>query len=165
MLKKFWLIPLALLLASSIPTTAYGRNRRGHENCNLCHLAVEEGKYNLTIKPNLEVINPSTGQAFNEEDALCMRCHKMQAKSIHPVGIVPDPQKVVLPPEARGKGGRITCASCHDFHEENKNYRYLRWASNGRKDISQFCTAYCHVRFAAPASKSMRLNSHLALHK
>ena len=165
MMRKCWLIPLAVLLFSSIPSPAHGRSSRGHENCNLCHLAVEEGKYKLTIKPNFEAINPNTGEPFDENDALCMRCHRMQAKSIHPVGIVPDPKKVTLPAEAMTKDGKIGCASCHDFHGGNNNYRYLRWSSNGGNDISKFCTAYCHSSYAAPRNANLRLRPHIVLHK
>lgn len=141
-MKKFLIITFALLLCT-MPNMSYGV---GHEKCNLCHLSVKEGKYNLTVHPDFNVVNPNTGKSFNAEDALCMSCHKMEAKRIHPVGIVPNPAKVVMPPEARGKEGRLTCGSCHDFHEKNKNYRYLRWPTNGGKNISQFCV-HCHSKY------------------
>jgi len=62
----------------------------------------------------------------------------------HPVGIVP--KKVKLPKEARGFKGQedqLTCLGCHDHHPSNKNYKYLRWPTDGGRDINAFC-AHCH---------------------
>lgn len=157
-MKKGWIITLIILL-SVIPTLAEGR---GHENCRLCHLAVEEGNYKITVKPNYDVTNPSTGRPYCEDDALCMRCHKMEAKSIHPVGIVPDITKVNMPPEAKGKDGMITCNSCHEVHEDNKNYKLLRWASDEGRNISKFCVAYCHVKLAPPSQVNSLYPAHIA---
>ncbi len=64
----------------------------------------------------------------------------------HPVGIVPDPNKVVLPRDARGFYGEeeeITCLSCHNHHPSNTNYKYLRWSSDNGKNMAVFCRK-CH---------------------
>ncbi|MBI5788888.1 MAG: hypothetical protein HZA78_08560 [Candidatus Schekmanbacteria bacterium] len=158
--KKYTAISFLLALLT-IPVLAQGK---GHENCNLCHLAVEDGNYNLTVKPNYQTHNPNTGQPFVEEDAVCMRCHKMEAKSIHPVGIIPDLQKVTMPSEITSKEGKLICASCHDIHE-SKNFRYLRWPVDSENAISQFCIARCHAKYAKPLYDSARLVPYLVQHR
>ncbi len=161
MTKKLWIIPLILLFCA-IPTTAHGA---GHEKCTICHVSVEDGNYTLTIKPNFNAVNPNTGKSYCNEDAFCMGCHTMEAKSIHPVGVIPNPTKVSLPQNAKGKGGEIICLSCHDIHPDNKNYRYLRWPSDGGKKISSFCVAHCHTQYAAPTHTSNRLSPPYLLSK
>jgi predicted CXXCH cytochrome family protein len=62
----------------------------------------------------------------------------------HPVGIVP--KTVVLPKEARGfkhQENQLTCLGCHDHHPSNPNYKYLRWPTDGGRDMNSFC-AHCH---------------------
>jgi len=66
----------------------------------------------------------------------------------HPVGIIPNPQKVILPRDARGFYGEeeeITCLSCHNHHPSNTNYKYLRWPCNDGKDMAIFCRK-CHPK-------------------
>jgi len=76
----------------------------------------------------------------------------------HPVGIVPDPRKVVLPRDARGFYGEeeeITCLSCHNHHPSNTNYKYLRWPSNGGKNMAIFCRK-CHKKQSKKRKRKRR---------
>ncbi len=79
----------------------------------------------------------------------------------HPVGIVPNPSKVVLPPEAKGFQGQddqLTCLGCHNHHPSNPNYKYLRWPSDKGQNINKFC-AHCHPDKVKPEGAKRRVKS------
>jgi len=126
----------------------------GHEACGMCHKDVEGNTHELVIEPDYQQLNPITGRPFNRNDALCMACHSFRhGRTIHPVGIIPNPNKVILPAESRGFSGQeneIGCWSCHDPHPDNKNYMYLRWLEAGDQNLANFCVAKCHTSFAKP---------------
>ncbi len=147
----FKAIGMAILCCSLLPMTGWAR---GHEDCGMCHNNVSANTKELSIEPNYQQLNPITGRPFSRNDALCMACHSFgHGKTIHPVGIVPNPNKVILPVESRGFAGQeseIGCWSCHDPHPDNKNYMYLRWLDDGDQNVSKFCVAKCHYRFAKP---------------
>ncbi len=144
-IKKL-ILPVIMLLCLA-PAFALAEK---HSDCKGCHINAEEEDYALVAKSDDNIINPFTGKSFGRSDSLCVACHqKFEAKSIHPVGIVPT--RYTLPPESTGFLGQekeISCFSCHDPHPKNKNYMYLRWPTESGNDISKFCVAKCHSKFA-----------------
>lgn len=133
-----------------------------HSDCDSCHVNAGEEDYTLVTKSDDSSINLFTGKPFGRSDALCMACHQQfEAESIHPVGIVPT--RYTLPAESMGFAGQeneISCFSCHDPHPENKNYMYLRWPAEGGINISKFCVAKCHSKFAQPQKIAFHRISH-----
>jgi tetratricopeptide (TPR) repeat protein len=112
----------------------------------MCHYDVERGSLHRFIEQETTRINPFTDQPFGRIDAICTSCHNALHLA-HPVGIIPDPQKVTLPPEAigfKGEEDRLTCMSCHDWHPTNTSYKYLRWAVADEEELSRFCLN-CHT--------------------
>lgn len=130
-----------------------------HDDCTLCHgVHSGQGPVILTETPNTTTINPRTGKPLKRIGQLCLACHAAEPDGAgyrpvdlnhtHPVGFTPDPNKVVLPPEAKGFAGEeedLTCNGCHDQHPSNTNYMYLRWPSDGGENLPKFC-AHCHPK-------------------
>ncbi len=138
------------IILTIFPLSAYGG---GHEDCNICHEDTEE--YALIVKPGSEIINPTTRKPYGKVDRLCVSCHEFHSKSSHPVGIVPNPERVDVPKEAlgfKGQEGRISCMSCHNPHPKNTNYKYLRWPPENVWNLARFCTN-CHTSQGAPERK------------
>ena len=118
-----------------------------HSYCRLCHEVPARGTFKPYIETVTTRINPFTGKPFERIEAICTSCHT-SLHLAHPVGIVPDPKKVVLPPEARGFRGeenKLTCLGCHNHHPDNQNYKYLRWPTDGGRDKAKFCV-HCHPK-------------------
>jgi hypothetical protein len=137
-------VGVILTVLSVYPIPAFGG---GHEDCNLCHKDSKRKEYELIVKPNVTIINPTTKKPYGKMDALCISsCHNVHVKYSHPVGIVPSRKETNIPKEAlnfSGQKGEITCLSCHDPHPENKNYKYLRWPPENKWNLSWFCLN-CH---------------------
>ncbi len=128
-----------------------------HKRCGMCNAVVERGILHGFIEQKTTRINPFTDQPFGRIEAICTTCHT-GLHLAHPVGIIPNPQKVVLPPEASGFKGeedRLTCMSCHDWHPTNKNYKYLRWPVAGEEDLNRFCL-HCHTKQGIKDKSPMR---------
>jgi tetratricopeptide (TPR) repeat protein len=139
-------------LAQSAPLTigeqlfSYNQKRKyKHRRCGMCHLDVERGILHRFIEQETDRINPFTGKPFGRVEAICTTCHT-SLHLAHPVGIIPDPKKVTLPPEAigfKGEEDRLTCMSCHDWHPTNTSYKYLRWQVESAEETGRFCL-HCH---------------------
>lgn len=80
----------------------------------------------------------------DEVDRLCARCHRMDTRSSHPVGITP---RVAIPLQRYlDHQGRLTCVTCHDVHqEEDRSLSPLELTGLLRGHVRgrQFC-ATCH---------------------
>ncbi len=117
-----------------------------HKRCGMCHSVVDRGILQPFVEQKTDRINPFTGKPFERIEAICTTCHS-SLHLAHPVGIIPNPEKVVLPPEAKGFKGEedcLTCMSCHDWHPTNNNYKYLRWPVTDEEDLNRFCLN-CHT--------------------
>ncbi len=148
MYSKYFIRLIFAAMLTVFPASAYSG---GHEDCNICHKDTEE----YALKPGSVIINPTTGKPYGRVDTLCVSCHEFHSKSSHPVGIVPNPDKVDVPREAlefKGQEGKISCLSCHNPHPKNTNYKYLRWPPENVWNLSQFCTI-CHTSERAPEGK------------
>ncbi len=136
------------------PASAFGG---GHDDCNMCHESVAEKNYTLIEYSDSEIINPATRKPYGKADAYCVYCHDIKSKSSHPVGVVPNPDKVNVPKEALGFKGQeheISCQSCHNPHPENRNYKYLRWPPENAWNLAQFCTN-CHTSKGTPQREGL----------
>jgi hypothetical protein len=139
-----YFLALFFIIWSTFPVVAYGS---GHEDCDSCHKNTSREDYTLVFKNKTEGINPSTKKPYGKMDALCYSCHEQNSQFAHPVGIIPDPQKVIVPEDALGFPGQeqeITCLSCHNPHPDNKSYQYLRWQVEDEDDMTTFCVK-CHA--------------------
>ena len=147
--KQSYGLIIAIIL-SIFPISAYAG---GHEDCNMCHENASNKDYTLIVEPDSDTINPTTRKPYGKTDALCVSCHELHSKTSHPVGIAPNPEKVTVPEDAlrfAGQEGKISCASCHNPHPENKNYKYLRWPPESVYNLARFCTN-CHASKGTPA--------------
>ena len=119
------------------------------ENCGDCHnLHDAKAPFSMTVKADTSVDNPYTNKKTSGQVSLCLGCHngsggpEIDLKSIHPVGMKPNPKKVKVDTTLLSKTGIFQCSSCHDFHPSNKNYKYLR-VDVEEDNIGYFC-ALCH---------------------
>lgn len=123
---------MSLLLIFAMPERAAGHNFIGKVGCFECHEKLPLGDAALHLKANIEKV--------------CMKCHKLDKRLSHPVGMVP---KVIIVPLdlPLDKEGRVSCITCHDVHMSavnkftGKKTHYLRRILKGKK----FCYA-CHVK-------------------
>lgn len=122
---------MILLLVFATPEMAAGHNFIGKVGCFECHEKLPLGKTALLLRTNIEKI--------------CVRCHKLEKRLSHPVGMVP---KVIVPVDLPlDKEGRVSCITCHDVHMSavnkltGKKTHYLRRILKGKK----FCYA-CHLK-------------------
>lgn len=137
-------LALFFVIGTMFPVLAYGG---GHENCDLCHKNASKKNYTLVSQNKTKAINPATKKPYGKLDALCQSCHEQSSQFAHPVGIIPDPQKVMVPEDALGFSGQeqeVTCLSCHNPHPDNKSYQYLRWQVEDEDDMTTFCVK-CHA--------------------
>jgi predicted CXXCH cytochrome family protein len=128
----------------------------------MCHKNdPEEDPYEFVVKVDTSTTNPRTGKPFSGVSALCLGCHNgdeaiaVDLEHSHPLGVAPDLSKVKVPKDAlefSGEEGKLSCGSCHDWHPDNENYRYLRWKAKGRYYLSSFCSK-CHADKANPEGK------------
>lgn len=98
----------------------------------------------------------SAGSLFQRDiDRLCKECHDRAENVSHPVGMTPSmrvPEDLHLDWQ-----GRLTCASCHDIHQQQAYPYKLRRPQAGRP----FCEA-CHRSIGdtrAPLTHSMITDS------
>lgn len=136
-----------------------------HEDCKMCHKSPDEEPYQFTVTPDTKTQNPKTSKPISGVSAICFSCHKegyagenagvpINLSSSHPIGVVPS-SRVSVPKdvlEFNGEKGLLSCGSCHNWHPDNKNYKYLRWEVSGRYDLNRFCSQ-CHKNKANPAGK------------
>ncbi len=133
---------------NSMMKTLFTYNQRSgqkHTRCGMCHIDIERGILQPYIEQKTKRTNPFTDKPFDRIEAICTSCHTALHMA-HPVGITPNPAKVILPAIAKGFRGEeenLTCMGCHDWHPTNKNYKYLRWPTDGGVNISKFCVQ-CH---------------------
>ncbi|MBI5787920.1 MAG: tetratricopeptide repeat protein [Candidatus Schekmanbacteria bacterium] len=123
------------------------QTKQKHTYCRLCHEIPSQGTFKSYVEVETDRINPFTGKPFERIESICTSCHT-STHMAHPVGIIPNPEKVVLPPEARGFRGeenKLTCLGCHNQHPDNPNYKYLRWSTDGGQDKAKFCVR-CHPK-------------------
>ena len=72
----------------------------------------------------------------------------MSRHDSHPFGLATWSPKKARIPEALLVNGRMECASCHDAHPSNTNYKYLRMdTGDDGRDTEAFC-GQCHPRKA-----------------
>ena len=141
------ILTLALaLLGLPMAASAAGSH---DNNCLDCHSIHDtKGPFAFGVAPNSSEKYTESGQVVRSTDALCLGCHN-EAEGImpilltksHPVGL--KPRKAFVPQEVLGKGGELTCTSCHDPHPSNPNYMYLRVGTQDGKRMGAFCS-YCH---------------------
>ncbi|MEW6087997.1 MAG: cytochrome c3 family protein [bacterium] len=119
------------------------------ENCTDCHnLHDAKAPFSMAVKADTTIDNPYTKAKISGQSAICMGCHNGSAgpeidmKKTHPVGMKPDPKKVIVDTTVLSKEGIFECGSCHDFHPSNTNYKYLRVEVKS-ENIGLFC-ALCH---------------------
>lgn len=121
-------------------------------NCKDCHSIHDaKGGKIIAVAPDLKDVNPVTKKPLSGISSLCLGCHsgeggpEISIMKSHPVGVVPNPKKAQVPAEWLRDGGLFECSSCHDFHPNVTNYRYLRIdvGPNGN-DLGKFC-AICHA--------------------
>jgi hypothetical protein len=119
----------------------------------MCHKNdPEEDPYEFVVKIDKDTLNPRTGRPLSGISALCLGCHNgdeappVSLEHSHPVGFAPD-KAMKVPKDVltfSGEEGKLSCASCHDWHPDNENYKYLRWKAEGRYYLSGFCS-HCHA--------------------
>ncbi|TYO98807.1 putative CXXCH cytochrome family protein [Geothermobacter ehrlichii] len=127
-MKKL-LAPLAILvLVGSLSLTGFSTGRGKHDftgKCELCHLvAPQKGQPGIFVQ---------------DIDYLCKTCHQIVEGSSHPSEVAPSmklPKVYTLDWQ-----GRITCATCHNPHDEDAegNPYMLKTALRGKA----FCQS-CH---------------------
>ncbi|TAL26580.1 MAG: hypothetical protein EPN94_02955 [Nitrospirae bacterium] len=122
---------MGLVLLFAMPERAAGHNFIGKVGCFECHEKLPVGKTALLLKTNIEKI--------------CMKCHHLEKRLSHPVGVVP---KVIVPLDLPlDKDGMVSCVTCHDVHMSavnkltGKKTFYLRRTLKGKK----FCYS-CHTK-------------------
>lgn len=128
------LVALAVTVASP---RAQSRTKDPHNSaCATCHAGVP---------------TPDAPAVARDISQLCQKCHPRPASNSHPVGMVPSmkvPDDLHL--DWRGK---MTCATCHDVHQQGTSGRarypvLLRRPQPGWN----FCVA-CHRNIGAPGAK------------
>ncbi len=151
MYKTIWrsmLMLVFLVVCFSSPAWSVGP----HEECDMCHKDVEDDPYVFVVAADTKTINPRTQKPLTGVSAICMGCHNEEGEipvlleHSHPVGIAPTLKGVKVDKDAlsySGEEGLLSCGSCHDWHPDNENYKYLRGKVNGRYDLSGFCSS-CH---------------------
>jgi hypothetical protein len=148
MISKYYFVSIFTIIFSIFPSLVY---TKGHEDCKLCHKNAKEKKYEFIVEADTKTINPTTDKPYGKADSFCISCHKLHSITSHPVGIVPNAEKVTVPEDALGYSGQekeITCLSCHNPHPENKNYKYLRWPPENEFNLAQFCLN-CHAAYGS----------------
>ncbi len=136
-----------LVLGLATPVLAYGPH---DPNCVECHsIHAAKGKAILAVSPNTKEKNPGTGAGAAGDQALCLGCHNedqgimpIHLSSTHPVGVKPN--KVKVPGEMLRDDGTLGCASCHNPHPSNPNYKYLQGSVSKGSELGKFC-ALCHA--------------------
>lgn len=122
---KLSLLAVVVLLALSQSFLWGGRNGAGHDfrgRCQLCHLAYPK--------------NGNAGRFARDISYLCLECHNIGSNSSHPIGMTPSMQ--VPDGFSLDWSGRMTCATCHDPHDDSGNLSYLRTSARGR-DFCDLC--------------------------
>ncbi len=135
-----------LVLGLAGTALAYGPH---DPNCVECHsIHTAKGKAILAVAPNTQEKNPATGAGAAGDQALCLGCHNedqgimpIHLSSTHPVGMKPN--KVKVPAELLRDDGTLGCASCHNPHPSNPNYKYLQGTVAKGSELGKFC-AMCH---------------------
>jgi predicted CXXCH cytochrome family protein len=97
--------------------------------------------------------DPKSGGArvVRDINGLCLDCHARADSTSHPVGMIPS---MKVPEDLHLDGrGRLTCATCHDVHQQGADGRarypaLLRRPQAGRP----FCAA-CHRTIGAPNAR------------
>jgi len=158
--RWYWTVMIAGLLVGDPALAEEGFGP--HKDCKMCHSKDPNSEpYEFAVKQDDKTQNPATRKTLQGVSALCLACHGKhgegeEAKGIdlhasHPIGIAPG-GNVKVPKEGLGYSGEektLSCASCHDWHPTNKNYKYLRWGAAGKYDLSRFCQ-HCHVNKGNP---------------
>ena len=120
---------------------AYVKKHNFVGQCQICHASV----------PSRDT--PFEAITFTDQlDRLCARCHKLQERTSHPVGVMA--QGAAALQRYLDKEGRLTCVTCHDVHKEDRPLQdateakgLLRGHVRGR----EFCAA-CHNERSLGAS-------------
>ncbi|HEX9241552.1 MAG TPA: cytochrome c3 family protein [Anaeromyxobacter sp.] len=147
---------LALAAVAALPLSALAAGGHDAVGCTGCH-AIHTAKGNIifAVKPNAQVQNPKTKQAYTGTTALCLGCHEESSKGgqgyapisshiSHPYGVTAvDPKVAKVPAELLREGGRFECLGCHDPHPSNPYYKYLRVDTAKGSKMDAFC-AICH---------------------
>lgn len=154
MMKKLFILSfVALMFIITNKSYAFGPH---DENCIECHSVHQaKGSKLAAVAPTNEKY--LTGEPVKGVDAFCLGCHNknvgimpIEMHKTHPVGVTP--KKAKVPSTNLTADGMFTCASCHDPHPSNPNYKYLIIDTKGGKDLGKFCS-YCHPA-QAPAVRA-----------
>lgn len=76
--------------------------------CQMCH---------TQIPPEGASFEAAAGTLSNTPEILCSRCHQMEERLSHPVGVLP--QRPVALQRFLDAQGRLSCITCHDVHKED----------------------------------------------
>lgn len=143
---------VTLFLALALPAVGFAAGAHEALSCTGCHgIHTARGEIIFAVDPNTQAINPATGTVFEGVTALCLGCHSetggmgilpIAGKTSHPIGVAPDAKVATVPPQLI-RDGKLECVGCHDPHPSNPNYKYLRVATSGGSDMTNFCNL-CH---------------------
>lgn len=123
-----WLI---FLLRGFGLTAAHKHDFEG--KCQACHTEI----------PQAGAPFEETHLANNLEEA-CMRCHQINLRTSHPVGM--KPSRGILLQRYLDPQGKLTCITCHDVHKEervNFSQQELKGLLRGHARGRSFCYT-CH---------------------
>lgn len=129
-----------------------------HDDCKMCHKDEDDDPSEFVVELDTKTINPRTQKPVSGVTALCLGCHNEDGdlpvllEHSHPVNVVPTLKGVKIDKEVlsySGEEGMLSCGSCHDWHPENENYKYLRVDVEGRYDLNKFCSK-CHPDKGSP---------------
>ena len=146
-MRKVSLIIFAVLILAA---PGYVFAAGSHDNgCTECHsLHDTKGDFSFGIAPNTIEKYKMSGKTVSGSDALCLGCHNDDEGIIpvllmksHPVGV--SPVKAVVPENLLSDEGVLACASCHDPHPSNTNFKYLKADTEGGKKMGKLCVI-CH---------------------
>jgi predicted CXXCH cytochrome family protein len=94
---------------------------------------------------------PGASEVVRDIDRVCIDCHARSESNSHPVGMVPSmkvPEDMHLDDR-----GRMTCATCHDIHQQGASGHARYPALLRRSQIGRpFCVA-CHRTIGTPNAR------------
>ena len=151
----------------ALPAFLFAAGPHDSLSCTGCHgiHTAKTGELIFAVDPNTKLINPATKQPYSGTTALCLGCHAdadqggmgiapVSPKHSHPFGMVPNPKRASVPPEAL-RNDKLECVGCHDPHPSNANYKYLRVDTAKGSKMEDFC-AYCHSAQAGISAPKQR---------
>ena len=145
-MKRHAFVAGLILGLAAAPVFAYGPHDPNCVECHSIHYA--RGRAILSVTPDTQEQNPSTGAGAAGDVSLCLGCHNenegimpIHLASTHPVGMKPN--RVQVPADLLKSDGTLGCTSCHDPHPSNPSYKYLQGNVAKGSELGRFC-ALCH---------------------